>query len=285
MSAENVKAPSQVFRWFEKMKSNYEQSIKAVLNRFEQYNEKQQARLDASHLEHVNNLKDAHHQLHNQQQATIARLEADIAHYKQQVAQQQQTIEQLNNRYDAVITTFLSAKKTADDVLDISAEYSENQAITQPAALKGDSNETAVDKNSSEDNITEDIAAQGSVPAKDDCRPNKDITITVKESSAENDLEAVHQEAILLRTTENFDEAIPLFMEAAKQGCNKSMGALGRAYFLAEGVEQDPLSGLAWLIKAAEADLLQAKDKVSAYQTAEPEMYKQALKLSESLIS
>ena len=280
MSAENVKAPSQVFRWFEKMKSNYEQSIKTVLSRFEQYNEKQQARLDASHLEHINNLKDSHLQLQNQQQSTIARLEADIAHYKQQVAQQQQTIEQLNNRYDAVITTFLQNKQNTDDVLDIAAE------TTHPDIPQNTIVDMTVASTANEDNNTRHKSEASNHVEITATEPVNQETASVENTEEESiKRDQLYEQALLHREEAQFEESIPLFSQAAELGCAKSMGALGRAFFLAEGVEQDPIKGLAWLVLAANKGLPQAIDKVSMYKSSEPEMYQDALAMSESMLN
>ena len=78
-------------------------------------------------------------------------------------------------------------------------------------------------------------------------------------------------------------QAIALFKEAAKLGCVKSRGAIGRAYFLAEGVEEDEALGLAWLISAAELGLPQAVKRVDYFKDADEALYQQALALKDAL--
>ena len=120
MPQNSQKVPSQIFRWFEKMKSNYEQSVQGVLERFEQYNESQQLRLDNANQSHIDNLKQSHQNQLEQQSAHINQLSEDVAYYKAQIMKQQQTIEQLNGRYDAVMSCLLTEKRKDIDVKDVS---------------------------------------------------------------------------------------------------------------------------------------------------------------------
>ncbi|NMP31371.1 sel1 repeat family protein [Thalassotalea sp. M1531] len=256
MSSENFKAPSQVFRWFEKMKSNYEHTVNAVLNRFEQYNEKQQARLDEANNQHIENLKVAHQQQLEQSQATIAQLQSDIGYYKQQISQQQNSIEQLNARYDAVMTTFLDQKKRDIEIEAIFADEDDSSPI------------------------------EFTLPLESVEETELSITETINESTIEIDDELaikLYKEALQYREQAQLDDAIPLFKQAAKLGCVKSKGALGRAYFLAEGVEEDPSLGLAWLITAAEQGLPQAIKRVEHFQQADPELFSKAEQIKTTL--
>ena len=284
MSADNFKAPSQVFRWFEKMKSNYEQTINSVLNKFEQYNEKQQARLDTAHNEHITNLKSAHNDQLTQSQATIAQLQADISYFKQQVSQQQHTIEQLNARYDAVMTTFLEQKKRDIDIKAIFDDEDESpvELVAQASPKTAESNieplsvelPTDVHTDNSEPiNIEAQLSPQDSEQSHDDIEIDEELA------------DKLYQEAINAREREELSHAIPLFQQAAKLGCVKSKGALGRAYFLAEGVEENPSLGLAWLMCAAEQGLPQAIKRVEHFQQAEPELFEHASLLKPQLTS
>ena len=54
------KTPSQIFRCFEKMKSNYEQSVRSILKRFEQYSHSQQLKIDHANQSNIDNLKQSH---------------------------------------------------------------------------------------------------------------------------------------------------------------------------------------------------------------------------------
>ena len=111
MSQENQKVPSQVFRWFEKMKSNYEQSVQGVLQRFEQYSHSQQLRIDHANQSNIENLKQSQQKLLSLQNDQINQLNDDVKYYKEQMAKQQQMIEQLNGRYDAVMSCLLTEKR------------------------------------------------------------------------------------------------------------------------------------------------------------------------------
>ena len=111
MSQESQKVPSQVFRWFEKMKSNYEQSVQGVLQRFEQYSHSQQLRIDHANQSNIDNLKQSHQKLLSLQNDQINQLGHDVKYYKEQMAKQQQTIEQLNGRYDAVMAVYLQRRE------------------------------------------------------------------------------------------------------------------------------------------------------------------------------
>ena len=60
---------------------------------------------------------------------------------------------------------------------------------------------------------------------------------------------------------------------------------MGRSFFLGEGTEEDHTTGLAWLIHAANQELPQAIDRVKHFQENDPELYQQALVLTEQLYS
>ncbi|REL35310.1 sel1 repeat family protein [Thalassotalea euphylliae] len=329
--SDNFKAPSQVFRWFEKMKANYEHTVNSVLNKFEAYNEKQQERIDANHQDHLESLKHLHKEQQIQSQATIAQLQADVNYFKQQVSQQQHTIEQLNARYDAVMTTFLEQKKRDIDIKAIFDNGEEEAPIelTSPLETQRHTNvqppreaiqqaqptaEFEPEQRSSATNpvklsadITDDITDDFTNESPDDLLGNsanatteetnnehqKALSTKAPESdhtleslapielveSAEPDealADKLYNEAMANRDSQEFEQAIALFKEAAKFGCVKSRGAIGRAYFLAEGVEEDQTLGLAWLISAADLGLPQAIKRVEYFQESDPELYIEA---------
>lgn len=93
----------------------------------------------------------------------------------------------------------------------------------------------------------------------------------------------LYDEAVSSRENGEPEQAIALFKEAAKLGCVKSRGALGRAYFLAEGVEEDEALGLAWLISAAELGLPQAIKRVEYFKESDDALYQQALILKDAI--
>ena len=320
--SDNFKAPSQVFRWFEKMKANYEHSVNSVLSKFEAYNEKQQARIDENHHDHIESIKHLHKEQQKQSQVTIEQLQSDVAYFKQQVSQQQQTIEQLNARYDAVMTTFLEQKKRDIDIKaifdsdeedtpieiakplvspqsdrsdetiqqtlpesEVAPEFgavSQNQPIElpdDPSDLLDEPNTLNEVNNLNEPNVLIDEPSNLSDEFLDTMELTEPVVSTEFSESVEPDEELadkLYSEAMVNRENQDFEQAIALFKEAAKFGCVKSRGAIGRAYFLAEGVEEDQTLGLAWLITAAELGLPQAIKRVDYFQESDPELYIEA---------
>lgn len=240
MPNDNVKAPSQIFRWFEKMKSNYENSIVSVLERFEKNTDKQNLRIDTQNKTHINSLKDIYAQQLTDKNNTIDYLKSEIEFYKQQFSQQQKVLENLNNRYDTVMHSLISDNKRKDDIKDI---FDNEQFDLNTEVLTT--------------NTTPEI-----------------------ENSYLNDL---YNEALVLRKDNENDKAFLLFKEAAENGEVKSMGALARAYFLNEGVEENQLIGLAWLINAAELDHIPAKKRCDEFKEMSPEFYQEALVLAKEL--
>jgi exonuclease VII large subunit len=116
MPEDNQKVPSQIFRWFEKMKSNYEQNVQSVLQRFEEYSHSQQLRIDQANQSTIDNLKLSHQKHLNQQNTQIRQLTDDVSYYKAQIANQQKIIEQLNSRYDGVMSCLLTEKIKGIDI-------------------------------------------------------------------------------------------------------------------------------------------------------------------------
>ena len=272
MSQESQKVPSQVFRWFEKMKSNYEQSVQGVLQRFEQYSHSQQLRIDHANQSNIDNLKQSHQKLLSLQNDQINQLSHDVKYYKEQMAKQQQTIEQLNGRYDAVMSCLLTEKRKDIDIRDIfsdddfvknePSEFIESIEDTDMSTTTSESDIYTKHINANEENSI--IHDDGSVPFE----------------QCDDDL---FDQAILKREQGDIEQAFQLFEQAAKLGHAKSMGAMGRSFFLGEGTEEDHSMGLAWLIHAANQELPQAVARVKHFQESEPELYEEALTLSEDL--
>lgn len=255
MSDSGLKVPSQVFRWFEKMKANYENSVQATLKHFENYSNQQQDRLDKSHQETITNLKENHAAHLAQSNQVIDDLKQDINYYKQQIAQQQLAIEKLNNRYDKAMDCLLNNTSQPQNIKEI---YNAEDKIQADHIFISDNSVSIVE-----------------VPENEYASQTETSEIT-EESTPNLIDEELYLQGLSERKSGDFDAAIQHFNHAAELGCAKSMGALARAYFTAEGVEEDQLVGLCWLIKAAISGLPQAINKLDSYKLEQPELYDQA---------
>ena len=283
MSNDGLKVPSQVFRWFEKMKANYERSVQATLRQFEQFTAQQQARVDKSNQENIDNLKQSHQRELEQNQQVINDLKADIQYYKQQISQQQQSIEQLNTRYDAVMNCLLTEKQKDLDIKDIFADDSTEFAsklvqadtdifIDSNQALKEDAGKNPVEKatlDSQQEIAQHSLETQNPTSCEQAIDPDSD--------------ERLFEQAISARQSGDDEQAFVLFEQAANSGNIKAMGAMGRAYFLAEGTKENPALGLAWLVCAANHGLPQAIDRVQHFHDTDHELYLQGLELVDGL--
>jgi TPR repeat protein len=272
MSEERQKVPSQIFRWFEKMKSNYEHSVQSVLTRFEQYSQTQQIRLDKANSEHVENLKTLHQSQNDQNQANLAHLHQEIDYFKQQIQQQQQTIEQLNTRYDAVMSCLLSEKQKEINIKEIFDN--DDFFTTQKNDLLKPSNELY------------EVNSDDFTPSKSTIEETEQVTsirsIAENASDDEDDANALYDQALNHRQAEEFEQAFALFQQAAQQCHDKAMGAMGRCYFLGEGITEDHTIGLAWLIKAADQGLPQAISRVQHFEDQQPALFAGSMKLVEN---
>jgi len=308
MSDENVKVPSQIFRWFEKMKSNYENSVQTVLSRFENYAAGQQNRLDTANQQHIDNLKFSHNNQLDQSQVTINHLHKDIEYYKLQIEKQQQTIAQLNTRYDAVMSCLLTDQNKRADIKDIFQgddffTEAKKELLTpksiQPIDEQHYIEEQSSDTSSSNDQVNEFTQDPIKHPVKkeitDDVPFNsthddynetgfKGEPATDNQQVANNtdDNETLFEQAVQHRTNQEFESAFTLFEQAATNQHARSMGALGRSYFLGEGIEENHEFGLAWLIKAAALELPQAISRIAHFKEHDNELYQLAVDLVES---
>ncbi|WP_085299846.1 tetratricopeptide repeat protein [Cognaticolwellia mytili] len=267
MSDGNLKAPSQVFKWFEKMKENYDKNILAILQRFEQSNSQQQSRIDETHRSHINIMRENHLNQNAQFTKQIEQQKQEIDYFKQQIAQQQQTISQLNNRYDAVIVELITHKKSTTQFKDI---FDDSCFI--------DTDSTSFDSIP----INDSLVKQSPVSSKANnvSSKNNDVEIGVEKETNE-----IYFLALEMRNSNNNEQAFIHFKKAANLGHVLAMGALGRAYFLAEGIEENHAIGLSWLINAANLALPQAIKRVEYFKTNEPALYQTALKLSKKVTS
>jgi TPR repeat protein len=274
----NLKVPSQIFRWFEKMKGNYEKSIDNVLSRFEHYSDSQQKRIDNEHSVHVSNLKESNNQLAAQQEKQIEQLTRDNDYFKKQISEQQLTITQLNSRYDVIVGQFLSGKRQESNIQNIFSESDFVSSDRLPSNVNDDM-ESSAKSNSNVLNIHSHNELQHNINEEINKGDNE------MEQNKTNENELLFIKAIEKRQSENQEQAFQLFEQAAMNGHAKSMGAMGRSYFLAEGVKENHTIGLAWLIQAAKQELAQAVTRVEHFQECEPELYQEALEMSETLFS
>lgn len=139
MANENSKVPSQVFRWFEKMKANYERNVMSILDKFEKNTSVQSDRVDVAHQAHIDSLTAGYEQQLLDKNNSIEHLKNEINDYKALLNQQQSTIEQLNSRYDTVMHSLLSNQNSQANIKDVfdnhttSSEH--NQSKEQPSQL------------------------------------------------------------------------------------------------------------------------------------------------------
>lgn len=261
MSDGNLKAPSQIFKWFEKMKDNYEKNILTVMQRFESNNNVQQNRLDKSHQSHLSMLQQNHANQIAQYASQVEQQKQEIAYFKQQITQQQNTITQLNSRYDTIIAKYITSQQPSQnfkDIFDDNCFINEENSTFEQAPLSS----SMVNK-----------------PASNSIKSNELKT----NNSDNNEIEAMYQQALEMRNCNNSLQAFKTFKRAAILGHSLAMGAIGRAYFLGEGVEKNSAVGLAWLINAAERDLPQAIKRVEYFKASDVDLYQQALDLAKGI--
>ncbi|MFT5755576.1 MAG: hypothetical protein ACI9LM_000287 [Alteromonadaceae bacterium] len=262
-----------MFSWFKKTKSNNEDKIQVELSRFEQYNEKQQSRLDQANQALIASINQAQFNQSKIQDNQIEQLKNDVEYYRQQITKQQTTIEQLSGRYDAVMGCLLTEKRKY-----IKEIFSDDDFIRiQPSELITEQ-------------LSNDNATQKPINNNEEARISAENSKKHNVTNAEADSKAAFKEddllfdqAILQRKTGDSEQAFLLFEQAAKQGHIKAMGAMGRSFFLGEGTHEDHPLGLAWLINAANHNLPQALDRVKHFRENDPELYQEALELSVKL--
>jgi len=264
----SIKVPSQVFRWFEKMKNNYEQSVQAVLGQFQSYTEKQQARLDRSQHQHLDDLKRVHQHQLEQNMDTIKDLKNDIHYYQQQINQQQHSIEQLNSRYDAVMRCLLQEKTKEVDIKEV---FSMDDFLANDNVNPLNNNLTNQKNESNESLISRQKAVNTTI-----------VPPLLDEDNATN--ESWYNQGLACRQTGETEQAFVLFSQAANAGHIKAMAAMGRSYFLAEGTEENKILGLAWLIHAASKQHPPAVNRVQYFQENDPRLYEQAKSCAAEII-
>jgi hypothetical protein len=270
MSDDTQKIQSPIFKWFERMKESYEQSIQSTLNRFESYNLKQQERIDNAHDKHIEHLKEVNKKQAAQYNMQIEQLHKDVNYYRQQLDKQQHIINEANTRYDNMLSCILP-NKSSNNIKDIFSEHDFLTPIDNDIEYN-----IEIDKREHNTEIMhENTSSKQQPPAID--------TVQEKSIKGTNQNELFDQ-AIQKRSLGENIEAFLLFEQSAKLGHAKSMGAMGRAFFLGEGVDENQCLGLAWLIVAANLKLPQAIDRVKHFSEEEPELYQEAMIKSEQLL-
>lgn len=300
MSEEKPKVPSHFFQWFESLKQGYENSINRLFNRVEEVNEDHKAQmketyqaqieaLKKSYQDHLHAIKDSHKAQLNQAQGRIDQLENDTRFYQGQIKTQHQSIDRLNDRYDAVIFA-LTDKMDSKELENVIKDISPTEFNADQPSLKHQQPE------SEPDTLTGPLAPQNrktanpllneeETEATPDTAPNTN-TDTQTNATASDDKQNssnVLNQAFEARQAEQFEQAYALFLTAAKSGDAKAMGALGRAHFIGEGIELDKSTGLAWLIKAAELNFAPASKKVQSAKQKTPQLYESAKQIADSL--
>lgn len=282
MSDNNVKAPSQIFKWFEKMKENYDKNILAILHRFEQNNNLQQNRLDEAHNNHIKIMQANHNQQTEQLLKQISDKEQEITYFKQQVSTQQQSIIQLTNKCDNLMLQLISPSENPknykdifdeNDIINIDNKLSDQDTINQSIALNEATKSAQFIKSHNE---------QTSYKVASELESNCELPLN---THFPTETEALFQQALQMREHNKNEQAFITFKQAATLGHVQAMGALGRAYFLAEGVEENPTLGLAWLINAANLGLPQAVKRVEHFKTNDTKLYQQAILLAQEVAS
>ncbi|NQZ07343.1 MAG: hypothetical protein HRT35_09310 [Algicola sp.] len=300
MTEQKTKVPGQFFQWFDSLKQGYENSIHKLFNRVEQVNEdhKQQLKtvyqgqidgLKKSYQDHLHSLKDNHQAQTDQSGSQIRQLEKDAQFYQDQIKRQNQTIDKLNDRYDAVIFALMDnmdRQSLENMIKDISPADKEKLSFH----LDNTSEEDAPALPQQRAQQTGQQEAQQAAPqqAQKSTEPAPEPTPEHQaQTAAEIDKQITQalQQAFDARQAQQFELAYELFLTAARAGDGKAMGAIGRAYFVGEGVKLDKATGLAWLMRAAEHQFEPARSKVKSAQSKSPELYQAAKDIAETLVN
>ena len=302
--AEKAKVPAQFFQWFDSLRQGYENSINRLFNRVEKVNEdhKEQLKtvyqsqidgLKKSYQDHLQSLRSSNDSQLEQAQARIKQLEKDAQFYQEQLRHQNQTIDKLNGRYDAVIFALkdkMDNKELENVIKDISpADEQNNQpSLTSHVNDSDHSQEPKTEQQDSPELSQAELRQAELRQAEQETTEQSQAEPKLAEQShfeqdTELNIEQTMSEAFNARQDKRYEQAYELFYAAAIHGNEKAMGAIGRAHFVGEGVPQEKTVGLAWLIKAAEHQFEPAIKKVSAAQQKSPELYQNALKISTEL--
>lgn len=173
--------------------------------------------------------------------------------------------------------TAVSSDATSDDITTSTENITEKQSIE----FQVNPNEQVTDNVINvfaESSIEKEVQNPVNALCEDDeTEKNTAETIFLSDES--------FSQAVSYREQGNHTLAFTLFTQAAQANHLKAMGSLGRAYFLAEGTDENQPLGLAWLIQAANKNLPQAINRVEKYKLENEDLYEQAKTLSDMLFS
>jgi TPR repeat protein len=289
MTEQKHKVPGQLFQWFDSLKQGYENSIHKLFNRVEEVNEdhKQQLKtvyqgqidgLKKSYQDHLHSLKDSHQAQTDQSGKQIRQLEKDAQFYQDQIQRQNQTIDKLNDRYDAVIFALMDNmdRQSLENVMkDISPADKDKLSFHLDNASEDDEPAPLAQ-------IKQQVPTQQPEAAEPE---PPSAFVDKKRTEVDEQIDQALQQAFDARQIQQFAQAYELFLTAARAGSGKAMGAIGRAYFVGEGVKLDKATGLAWLMRAAEHEFEPAHSKVQSAKSKSPELYQAAKEIAETLIN
>ncbi len=239
---EKEKIPGTVFKWFDELRRAYEVSMNTMFKRVEKVKDQHIQDMQAQYEKRLAELSNAHISETKALGRHIAKLENDSLFYQNQIVAQQQTISQLNNRYDAVV---------------LALRNKNDEHLTQ-----------TFEKDITPDNSQIEEAQQA----------NQESSKNTQEITADQ----IVQHAYLMRSKKEFEKAAKLLTRAALLGHCQAMGALGRSYFIGEGVEANQEQAIAWLHVASEYGFSPADKKLDLMQIKFPEQYSKGLKLAEN---
>ncbi|WP_199608588.1 tetratricopeptide repeat protein [Flocculibacter collagenilyticus] len=267
------KVPMHLFSWFEGLKDSYDASFNKLFGRFEKYQQEQTERfsythdktlkaLEASHQNNVEALSQSHH-------SKIELLQNQVEFYQHQIMNQSQTIDKLNARYDAIILALkdkLNDAELAGVIKDISPENASlENGINTSSEIHSVSLEQSEPSIPVNNNHVEHATAES----------NTHTNSLHQISSEPLSIKEILLQAKTAREASEFVKAVTLYESAANQGNAQAMGALGRAYFMGEGVEKNRETGLAWLICSARCGFQPAQKKVESARANNYEFFLQ----------
>lgn len=282
---EKEKIPGTVFRWFDELRRAYETSVDTMFKKVEKVKDQHREDIEKSYqsrlkeLEihqqnHLRDLKTVHSESLSNMQQHIDKLERDTQFYQQQVIAQQNTISQLNTRYDAVV---LHLKNR--DPLDATPEKD----------ITPDQRHLATDElnpESTTNNVETPPSATHSHPEPLDTPEQTSQEQSKKPEPTERleqvDVEALVKQAYELRDINDYKQSNVLFEQAALHGHARAMGALGRCYVIGEGVESNLEQGIAWLHLAAKHGFTPAIKKVEQIQQKYADEFEHGLALAKT---
>ncbi|WP_111977854.1 tetratricopeptide repeat protein [Algibacillus agarilyticus] len=256
---EKEKIPGTVFKWFDELRRAYEVSMQTMLRRVEkvkddhtsdiqQHYQDRLLQAKQQYADHIDDIKAAHKEQLLALSHHIEKLEKDSDFYQQQMLAQQNTLAQLNNRYDTVVLALRDKENPIErDITPVAKN------LDQPQSTPLTSERHKVNNTANTD-----------VPEK-------------------LDFDQLVKQAYQYREENKFTKATELFEQAAINGNSKAMGALGRAYFIGEGTEINIETAIAWLQLAAENGLKPAASKVKQMEEKYTEQFEHGIALAKTL--